>query len=73
MIKLWNHGLVDASTINNCNTILESCRKSSDTNNSNGVDPPNDINKKSIDDMNVDDHANNSIDKWYEESPINGL
>ncbi|XP_049376515.1 polycomb group protein EMBRYONIC FLOWER 2-like isoform X2 [Solanum stenotomum] len=23
MMKLWNHGLVDARTINNCNLILE--------------------------------------------------
>lgn len=26
MIKLWNHGLLDASTMNNCNMILERCR-----------------------------------------------
>ncbi|XP_050229883.1 polycomb group protein EMBRYONIC FLOWER 2-like isoform X2 [Mercurialis annua] len=26
MIKLWNHGLLDASTMNNCNIILERCR-----------------------------------------------
>lgn len=23
MIKLWNHGLLDASTMNNCNLTLE--------------------------------------------------
>ncbi|KAJ4836535.1 hypothetical protein Tsubulata_036962 [Turnera subulata] len=26
MIKLWNHGLLDACTMNNCNMILERCR-----------------------------------------------
>ncbi|KAM7273306.1 hypothetical protein ACFE04_027970 [Oxalis oulophora] len=26
MIKLWNHGLLDACTINNCNIVLEQCR-----------------------------------------------
>ncbi|KAJ8754412.1 hypothetical protein K2173_002863 [Erythroxylum novogranatense] len=26
MIKLWNHGLLDASTMNNCSLILERCR-----------------------------------------------
>ncbi|KAG8662307.1 hypothetical protein MANES_01G086000v8 [Manihot esculenta] len=26
MIKLWNHGLLDASTMNNCNLILERCQ-----------------------------------------------
>ncbi|KDP39929.1 hypothetical protein JCGZ_03460 [Jatropha curcas] len=26
MIKLWNHGLLDASTMNNCNMILERCQ-----------------------------------------------
>lgn len=26
MIKLWNHGLLDANTMNNCNTILQKCR-----------------------------------------------
>ncbi|KAK3224981.1 hypothetical protein Dsin_004843 [Dipteronia sinensis] len=26
MIKLWNHGLLDGSTMNNCNMILERCR-----------------------------------------------
>ncbi|GLU05531.1 hypothetical protein SLE2022_226280 [Rubroshorea leprosula] len=26
MIKLWNHGLLDASTMNSCNMILERCR-----------------------------------------------
>lgn len=40
MIKLWNHGLVDASTINNCNSILQNCHNNSETN--------------SIDDMDVD-------------------
>lgn len=27
MIKLWNHGLLDARTMNNCNLILEQCQK----------------------------------------------
>ncbi|XWS36991.1 hypothetical protein CRYUN_Cryun19dG0004900 [Craigia yunnanensis] len=27
MIKLWNHGLLDARTMNNCNTLLEQCQK----------------------------------------------
>ncbi|XP_022771506.1 polycomb group protein EMBRYONIC FLOWER 2 isoform X1 [Durio zibethinus] len=27
MIKLWNHGLLDARTMNNCNIILEQCQK----------------------------------------------
>ncbi|KAM3686913.1 hypothetical protein ACB098_10G038300 [Castanea mollissima] len=26
MIKLWNHGLLDASTMNNCSLVLEKCR-----------------------------------------------
>lgn len=26
MIKLWNHGLLDARTVNNCNIILEQCK-----------------------------------------------
>ncbi|XP_027104037.1 polycomb group protein EMBRYONIC FLOWER 2 isoform X2 [Coffea arabica] len=26
MIKLWNHGLLDARTMNNCNIILEQCQ-----------------------------------------------
>ncbi|KAL7253694.1 hypothetical protein ACSBR1_008109 [Camellia fascicularis] len=26
MIKLWNHGLLDARTLNNCNIILERCQ-----------------------------------------------
>ncbi|KAG4987624.1 hypothetical protein JHK85_030607 [Glycine max] len=26
MIKLWNHGLLDACTMNNCSTILDSYR-----------------------------------------------
>ncbi|WCJ25807.1 Polycomb group protein VERNALIZATION 2 [Euphorbia peplus] len=26
MIKLWNHGLLDSSTMNNCNMILERCQ-----------------------------------------------
>ena len=26
MIKLWNHGLLDACTMNNCSLILEKCR-----------------------------------------------
>ncbi|KAG7547258.1 Polycomb protein VEFS-Box [Arabidopsis suecica] len=75
LIKLWNHGLVDAATINNCNTILENCHNSSDTtnnntnsvdhpndsntNNNNSVDHPNDINNKN----NVDNKDNNSRDK----------
>ncbi|XP_059459620.1 polycomb group protein EMBRYONIC FLOWER 2 isoform X3 [Corylus avellana] len=28
MIKLWNHGLLDARTMNNCNVILEQCQDS---------------------------------------------
>ncbi|XP_024044002.1 polycomb group protein EMBRYONIC FLOWER 2 isoform X1 [Citrus sinensis] len=32
MIKLWNHGLLDGCTMNNCNMILEKCRdEESDT------------------------------------------
>lgn len=27
MIKLWNHGLLDARSMNNCNIILEQCQK----------------------------------------------
>ncbi|XVF54895.1 hypothetical protein PTKIN_Ptkin05aG0217100 [Pterospermum kingtungense] len=27
MIKLWNHGLLDARTMNSCNIILEQCQK----------------------------------------------
>ncbi|EOA15517.1 hypothetical protein CARUB_v10004893mg [Capsella rubella] len=53
LIKLWNHGLVDAATINNCSTILENCRNSSDTNNNNIADHPNDMNNINIDN---DDH-----------------
>ncbi|KAM1001353.1 hypothetical protein ACFX15_007559 [Malus domestica] len=26
MLKLWNHGLLDARTMNNCNIILEQCQ-----------------------------------------------
>ncbi|KAI6696152.1 hypothetical protein NL676_016271 [Syzygium grande] len=26
LIKLWNHGLLDARTMNNCNIILEQCQ-----------------------------------------------
>ncbi|XP_062163447.1 polycomb group protein EMBRYONIC FLOWER 2 isoform X3 [Alnus glutinosa] len=28
MIKLWNHGLLDARTMNNCNVVLEQCQDS---------------------------------------------
>jgi hypothetical protein len=74
LIKLWNHGLVDSATINNCNTILENCRNTSVTNNNNNsvdhpsdsntnnnniVDHPNDIKNKN----NVDNKDNNSRDK----------
>ncbi|ESR34760.1 hypothetical protein CICLE_v100063201mg, partial [Citrus x clementina] len=30
MIKLWNHGLLDARTMNNCNIILEHQKNDSD-------------------------------------------
>ncbi|THF98865.1 hypothetical protein TEA_009832 [Camellia sinensis var. sinensis] len=30
MIKLWNHGLLDARTMNNCNMILEQCQNLAD-------------------------------------------
>lgn len=30
MIKLWNHGLLDARTLNNCNIILEQCQDRSE-------------------------------------------
>ncbi|KAL1194630.1 Polycomb group protein VERNALIZATION 2 [Cardamine amara subsp. amara] len=63
MIKLWNHGLVDAATINNCNIILENCHNSSDNNNNNNVDHSSDINNKSIDHMDVDGHDNDTSDK----------
>ncbi|XP_059650980.1 polycomb group protein EMBRYONIC FLOWER 2-like isoform X3 [Cornus florida] len=31
MIKLWNHGVLDARTMNNCNLILEQCQSQQDT------------------------------------------
>lgn len=30
MIKLWNHGLLDAGTMNSCNIILEGYREKPD-------------------------------------------
>ncbi|CAA0395527.1 unnamed protein product [Arabidopsis thaliana] len=63
LIKLWNHGLVDSATINNCNTILENCRNSSDTtttNNNNSVDRPSDSNTNN---NNIVDHPNDINNK----------
>ncbi|XP_010434756.1 PREDICTED: polycomb group protein VERNALIZATION 2-like isoform X2 [Camelina sativa] len=62
LIKLWNHGLVDSATINNCSTILENCRNSSDTINNTSVDHPNDISNKNTDGMDVDNNDNNTRD-----------
>lgn len=31
MIKLWNHGLLDARAMNNCNKIIEQCNKNQDS------------------------------------------
>ncbi|XP_010531666.1 PREDICTED: polycomb group protein VERNALIZATION 2 [Tarenaya hassleriana] len=46
MVKLWNHGLLYASTINNCNLILESFRNQEGdaTNNAGGYNPNSDDN-----------------------------
>lgn len=57
MIKLWNIGLVDSATINNCNIILENCDSNSDKNNKKSVDVGIDINSNAMD---VDDDVNNS-------------
>ncbi|VVA93382.1 unnamed protein product [Arabis nemorensis] len=56
LIKLWNHGLVDATTINNCNLILEKCDNNSDSNNNNSSvnDHQDDINNNKVDGMDVD-------------------
>ncbi|ESQ55751.1 hypothetical protein EUTSA_v10025216mg [Eutrema salsugineum] len=77
LVKLWNHGLVDANTINNCNLILETCDNNSDntnnnsgntnnTNNTNNNDSDNTNKNNSVDhreDMDVDDGDKNSKDK----------
>ncbi|XP_013600177.1 PREDICTED: polycomb group protein VERNALIZATION 2-like isoform X1 [Brassica oleracea var. oleracea] len=60
MIKLWNIGLVDSATINNCNIILENCDSNSDNKNKNknkSADVGIDINSNAMD---VDDDVNNS-------------
>lgn len=57
MIKLWNIGLVDSATINNCNVILENCDSNSDKNNKKSVDVGIDINSNAMD---VDEDVNNS-------------
>lgn len=57
MIKLWNIGLVDSATINNCNIILENCDSNSDKNNKKSVDVGIDINSNAMD---VDEDVNNS-------------
>uniref|UniRef100_A0A1J3EKG6 Polycomb group protein VERNALIZATION 2 n=1 Tax=Noccaea caerulescens TaxID=107243 RepID=A0A1J3EKG6_NOCCA len=56
LVKLWNLGLVDARTINNCTTILLEKRdnNSDDTNNNNSVD---DINNNKTDEEDI-----NSVD-----------
>lgn len=56
MIKLWNIGLVDSATINNCNIILENCDSNSDNKNK-SADVGIDINSNAMD---VDDDVNNS-------------
>ncbi|XP_010449703.1 PREDICTED: polycomb group protein VERNALIZATION 2-like isoform X3 [Camelina sativa] len=62
LIKLWNHGLVDSATINNCSSILENCHNSSDTNNNTSVDHPNDISNKNTDGMDVVNNDNDTRD-----------
>ncbi|ESQ55753.1 hypothetical protein EUTSA_v10027237mg, partial [Eutrema salsugineum] len=66
LVRLWNYGLVDATTINNCNTFLETCRNNSrNTKNKNSVDhrEDKDADVNINNDMEVDDGDKNSKDK----------